>query len=124
MSKQIQLDLRRRVFAHAVRLPLHRVQEIRSGGVASILREDGGSVGELVFGMIFDPWRAVIQLLGSLAILACVDWTLLVGAIVLLPAVFLTHRTWINAIRPQFRVIRKQRSKSTRAPSRSPACES
>ena len=27
----------------------------------------------------------------------------------LLPAVFLTHRTWINAIRPQFRVIRKQR---------------
>jgi ABC-type multidrug transport system fused ATPase/permease subunit len=109
MSKQIQLDVRRRVFEHAVRLPLHRVQEIRSGGVASILREDGGSVGELVFGMIFDPWRAVIQLLGSLAILAWVDWTLLVGAIVLLPAVFLTHRTWINAIRPQFRVIRKQR---------------
>ncbi|HEX3601448.1 MAG TPA: ABC transporter ATP-binding protein, partial [Lacipirellulaceae bacterium] len=42
-------------------------------------------------------------------ILAWVDWTLLVGAIVLLPAVYLTHRTWINAIRPQFRVIRKQR---------------
>jgi ABC-type multidrug transport system fused ATPase/permease subunit len=57
MSKQIQLNLRRRVFEHAVRLPLHRVQEIRSGGVASILREDGGSVGELVFGMMFDPWR-------------------------------------------------------------------
>jgi ATP-binding cassette, subfamily B, bacterial len=109
MSKQIQLDLRRRVFEHAVRLPLHRVQAIRSGGVASILREDGGSVGELVFGMMFDPWRAVIQLLGSLAILAWVDWTLLVGAILLLPAVFLTHRTWINSIRPQFRVIRKQR---------------
>src|SRR4029077_19513135 len=109
MSKQIQLDLRRRVFEHAVRFPLHRVQEIRSGGVASILREDGGSVGELVFGMIFDPWRAVIQLLGSLAILAWVDWTLLVGAILLLPTVFVTHRAWINSIRPQFRAIRKQR---------------
>src|SRR4029077_631840 len=109
MSKQIQLDLRRRVFEHAVRLPLHRVQEIRSGGVASILREDGGSVGELVFGMMFDPWRAVIQLVGSLAILAWVDRTLLAGAIVLLPVVFITHRTWINNIRPQFRVIRKQR---------------
>ena len=109
ISKQIQLNLRRRVFEHAVRLPLHRVQEIRSGGVASILREDGGSVGELMFGMLFNPWRAVIQLIGSLAILAWVDWTLLVGAVLLLPAVFLTHRTWINAIRPQFRVIRKQR---------------
>jgi len=109
ISKQIQLNLRRHVFEHAVRLPLHRVQEIRSGGVASILREDGGSVGELVFGMLFNPWRAVIQLIGSLAILAWVDWTLLLGAMVLLPTVFLTHRTWINSIRPQFRAIRKQR---------------
>jgi ATP-binding cassette subfamily B protein/subfamily B ATP-binding cassette protein MsbA len=109
ISKQIQLNLRRQVFEHAVRLPLHRVQELRSGGVASILREDGGSVGELVFGMMFNPWRAIIQLVGSLVILAWVDWTLLVGAIVLLPMVFLTHRAWINSIRPQFRVIRKQR---------------
>jgi len=109
ISKQIQLDLRRRVFEHAVRLPLHRVQEIRSGGVASILREDGGSVGELVFGMLFNPWRAVIQLVGSLAVLAWVDWTLLLGAGVLLPTVFFTHRAWINKIRPQFRAIRKQR---------------
>ena len=35
ISKTIQLNIRRRVFEHAVRLPLHRVQEIRSGGVAS-----------------------------------------------------------------------------------------
>lgn len=109
ISKQIQLDLRRMVFDHAVRLPLHRVHEIRSGGVASILREDGGSVGELVFGMLFNPWRAIIQLAGSLAILAWVDWTLLLGALILLPTVFITHRAWINSIRPQFRVIRKQR---------------
>ena len=109
ISKQIQLNVRRRVFEHAVRLPLHRVQAIRSGGVASILREDGGSVGELMFGMLFNPWQAIVQLLGSLAILAWVDWTLLLGALLLLPTVFLTHRTWINNIRPQFRVIRKQR---------------
>jgi ATP-binding cassette subfamily B protein/subfamily B ATP-binding cassette protein MsbA len=109
ISKQIQLDVRRRVFEHAVRLPLHRVHEIRSGGVASILREDGGSVGELMFGMLFNPWSAIIQLIGSLAILAWVDWSLLLGALVLLPTVFVTHRAWINNIRPQFRVIRKQR---------------
>lgn len=109
ITKRIQLSVRRRVFEHAVRLPLHRVQEIRSGGVASILREDGGSVGELVFGLLYNPWRAVIQLLGSLCILAWVDWTLLVGALVLLPLVFFTHRAWISSIRPQFRSIRKQR---------------
>lgn len=109
ISKQIQLAVRRRVFDHAVRLPLHRVHELRSGGVASVLREDGGSVGELVFGMLYNPWRAVIQLIGSLAVLAWVDWTLLLGALMLLPTVFITHRAWINSIRPQFRAIRKQR---------------
>lgn len=109
IAKQIQLAIRRKVFDHAVRLPLHRVHELRSGGVASILREDGGSVGELVFGMLYNPWRAVIQLIGSFIILAWVDWTLLLGAIVLLPTVFVTHRAWINSIRPQYRAIRKQR---------------
>jgi ATP-binding cassette subfamily B protein len=109
ISKQIQLAVRRHVFEHAVRLPLHRIHELRSGGVASVLREDGGSVGELVFGMLYNPWRAVIQLLGSFVILAWVDWTLLAGALVLLPTVFITHRAWINSIRPQFRAIRKQR---------------
>lgn len=109
ITKRIQLAVRRQVFEHAVRLPLHRVQELRSGGVASILREDSGSVGELVFGMIFNPWRAIIQLTGSLAILAWVDWRLLLGATILIPSVFATHRAWINRIRPQFRAIRKQR---------------
>jgi ATP-binding cassette subfamily B protein/subfamily B ATP-binding cassette protein MsbA len=109
ITKHIQLGLRRRVFEHAVRLPLHRVHELRSGGAASILREDGGSVGELVFGLLFNPWRALIQLLGSLVALAWVDWTLLLGAGILLPLVYLSHRTWINRIRPQFRAIRKQR---------------
>lgn len=109
VAKQIQLAVRRKVFEHAVRLPLHRIHDLRSGGIASVLREDGGSVGELVFGMLYNPWRAVIQLIGSFAILAWVDWTLLLGALVLLPTVFLTHRAWINNIRPQFRAIRKQR---------------
>lgn len=109
ITKHIQLSVRRKVFDHAVRLPLHRVHEIRSGGVASILREDGGSVGELVFGLLYNPWRAIIQLLGSFLILAWVDWTLLLGAAVLLPLVFLSHKAWISKIRPQFRAIRKQR---------------
>ena len=109
VTKLIQMSVRKQVFAHAVRLPLHRIQEIKSGGAASILRMDAGSVGDLVFGMLYNPWRAVIQLLGSLCILAFVDWTLLIGAIVLVPLVFLTHRTWISRIRPQHRSIRAQR---------------
>lgn len=109
ITKLIQMKVRKDVFAQAVRLPLHRVQELKSGGAASILREDAGSVGELFFGMLYNPSRAVIQLLGSLIILAWVDWRLLLGAMFLVPMVYLTHRTWISRIRPQHRKIRSQR---------------
>ena len=103
------MSVRRKVFAHAVRLPMHRVQELKSGGAASVLRQDAGSVGELVFGMLYDPWRAVIQLVGSLCVLAWVDVRLLLGALVVVPLVYFTHRTWIGSIRPQHRRIRAQR---------------
>ncbi|HJQ80180.1 MAG TPA: ABC transporter ATP-binding protein, partial [Lacipirellulaceae bacterium] len=111
VTKLLQMSIRKQVFSHVVRLPLHRVQELKAGGAASILRQDAGSVGELIFGMLYNPWRAVIQLLGSLCILAWVDWKLLIGALVAVPLVYLTHRTWISRIRPQHRRIRAERER-------------
>ena len=111
ITKLLQMSVRKRVFAHVMHLPLYRIQELKSGGAASILRQDAGSVGDLVFGLLYNPWRAVIQLVGSLCILALVDWRLLLGALVLLPLVYISHRTWIGRIRPQHRRIRAEREK-------------
>lgn len=107
--KRLQASLRTIAFDHAARLPLNRVQELKSGGATSLIREDAGGVGDLVFAMIYNPWRAVIQLVGSLLILAWVDWRLLIGAMALFPAIWYTHRTWIGRIRPMYRDIRMQR---------------
>ncbi len=109
ITKRVTVSHRKQVFDHAIRLPLHRVYDLKSGGVASILREDAGGVGDLVFSMIYNPSRAIFQLIGSLTVLAFVNWKLLLGAILLLPTVWLTHRTWINRIRPIFRDIRNTR---------------
>jgi ATP-binding cassette subfamily B protein/subfamily B ATP-binding cassette protein MsbA len=108
-TKRVQVGVRRRVFEHAVRLPLHRVYALKSGGVASILREDAGSVGELVFGMIYNPWRAIIQLAGTIVILSVVDWRLLLGSLLLIPTVYLTQRNWVGRVRPLHRNIRATR---------------
>jgi ATP-binding cassette subfamily B protein/subfamily B ATP-binding cassette protein MsbA len=108
-TKRVQTTMRRRVFEHAVRLPLQRVFQLKSGGVASMLREDAGGIGDLVFSMIYNPWRAVLQLAGSLAVLAWVDWRLLLGSLVLIPLIFLTHAAWVGRIRPLHRDIRTQR---------------
>ncbi len=108
---QTQVSIRRRVFEHAIKMPLHNVHDMKSGGAASLIREDAGGVAELIFSMLYNPWRAIVQFVGSLIILMVVDWKLMVGGLLLLPVVWVTHRTWINRIRPLYRDIRKQRQK-------------
>ncbi len=109
VAKKLQVSLRRQAFRKAVALPLERVHALKAGGVASLLREDAGAAGELLFGLLYNPFRATIQLVGSLVILAWTDWRLLLGAIVLLPMVWFSHRTWIGRIRPIFRDLKKLR---------------
>ncbi|MFT5424760.1 MAG: ATP-binding cassette subfamily B protein [Phycisphaerales bacterium] len=109
ITKRVQVALRKRVFDHASNLPLHRIQAIKAGGVSSILREDAGGVGELVFTLIYNPWRAITQLTGTLIIIAMIDWILVVGALAVLPVIWITHRTWIARIRPMYRDIRHTR---------------
>lgn len=106
---KLQVAIRRRVFAQAVRLPLHRVYQLKSGGATSLLRDDAGGISELVFSMLYNPWRAIIQLVGSLIVLAWVDWRMMLAGFLLVPAVYASHRTWINRIRPLYRDIRSQR---------------
>jgi ATP-binding cassette subfamily B protein len=111
-TKRTQAAIRRRLFDHAVRLPLHRVYQLKSGGVTSVLRDDAGEIADLIFSALYNPWRALLQLLGSLVILAWVDWRLLLGSLSLIPLIIFTHRTWISRIRPMHRQIRAQRQET------------
>ncbi len=108
---KVQTQIRKRVFEHMLRLPLHKVQLLKSGGSASLLREDAGGIAELIFSMLYNPWQAIIQLLGSFIILVFVDWRLLAAGIVMLPAVYFSHRTWIYSIRPLYRDLRSSRQR-------------
>jgi ATP-binding cassette subfamily B protein/subfamily B ATP-binding cassette protein MsbA len=106
LTKRVAAEMRREAFEHAVRLPLNRLGSFKTGGVVSILREDAGAASELLFSIIYNPWRAIVQLVGTLFVLAWVDWRMLVGGIAVIPATWLTHRTWINRIRPIFKDIK------------------
>ena len=106
---KLKASVRKRVFEHSMRLPLHRVYQLKTGGAASILNEDTGTLSDLIFSMIYNPWRAIVQLIGSLIVLALVDWRLLACSLVIIPIVFVTHRTWIGRIRPIYRDIHASR---------------
>jgi ATP-binding cassette subfamily B protein/subfamily B ATP-binding cassette protein MsbA len=106
---RVQVAIRRKVYDHAMRLPLHRVYQLKSGGASSLLREDAGGVGELIFSMLYNPWAAVVQFVSGLVVMAWVDWQLLVGALFLVPGVYYSDLAWNRRIRPLFRDVRKER---------------
>jgi ATP-binding cassette subfamily B protein/subfamily B ATP-binding cassette protein MsbA len=108
---QVQTSIRKKVFEHMLEMPLNRVQLLKSGGSASLLREDAGGIADLIFSMLYNPWQAIVQLIGSLIVLVLVDWRLLAAGLLLLPVVYFTHRTWIYQIRPLYRDLRATRQK-------------
>lgn len=110
LTKRVQVQLQRRVFQHAVRLPLDRLHQLKSGGVSSLLRDDAGGAAGLLFHLLYNPTRAAIELVGILVVLAIVDWRMLLGGLILLPTVWLTHKTYIARIRPLYRDIRASRT--------------
>lgn len=109
--QQVSMSIRKRVFEHMLHMPLHKIQQLKSGGATSLIREDAGGIAELIFSMVYNPWQAIVQLTGSLIILAWVDWKLLAAGLLLLPAVYFSHRTWIYSIRPLYKDVRERRQK-------------
>jgi ATP-binding cassette subfamily B protein len=99
LQQHIILRARRRLLHHTLRLPLHRLRQITSGGMAFIVRHDANAVGDLVVFLVYEPWKAIIQLLGCFAVLAWVDWRLLVGSLALLPLLYIAQRTRVGRIR-------------------------
>ncbi|MGD9690843.1 MAG: ABC transporter ATP-binding protein [Phycisphaerales bacterium] len=110
LTKLTQTEMRRRVFDHLAQLPLHRLHALKSGGVSSIVRDDAGVIGEMLFSVLYNPLRAVITFVGGLAAMALLDWRMLIAGLLAGPAVYLSHRTWIARIRPVFRSIKQTRT--------------
>lgn len=99
LQRHIAVAARRRLLKRALRLPLHRLRQISSGGMSFIIRHDGNAIGDMVTHLIYEPWKAVIQLIGCFAVLAWADWRLLAGSLVLLPVVYFAQRTRVGRIR-------------------------
>lgn len=109
LTQLVQGRLRRRLFGHVARLPLDKVHALKSGGVASLLREDASSAADLIFIGLYNPVRAIVSFIGGLIAMATIDWRLLLGGLLLGPVVWLTHRTWIGRIRPVYSAMKKTR---------------
>jgi len=105
--RRMRNTVRRKLFQHALGMPLDRIYGFMSGGVAAVLRNDAAAVGHLVSNMLYTPLQAAVQVLGAVIVLAWVAPWLLLGAVVTLPVVYFAHRSLVRVIRPIHRDIRQ-----------------
>jgi ATP-binding cassette, subfamily B, bacterial len=105
-SRRLQSGIRRRVLAHVIRLPIHRIRAYQSGGLTSVLREDVGAAAGLLNTMVYQPSRSLIQVAGTAAVLGYVQWRALAIVVVIVPFVYFVHRRWIRRMRPVWRDAR------------------
>lgn len=110
LNAKLTLRLRRTLFGHLLRLPLHKLSEIKTGGITSRLSGDIDSVSGMLQIAILTPGIAAAKVVATIAILLVISWQLSIAATCLLPILVLLNLAYIKRIRPIYRGIRKDRA--------------
>ncbi len=110
LNARIVFRLRQRLFDHLMKLPLHELSDIKTGGITSRLSGDVDSVTGLLQMGIVTPAVAAVKMLMTLGILLWINWKLAIGAAVLLPGVIALNMLYAKRIRPIYRSMRRDRA--------------
>lgn len=104
----LQMKIQRKLWGHILRLPLNRVQALKSGAAVGLLRVDSESVAMLLRKVFHEPWQALVQVVASLLVLFWVDWRLVV-CLLIVPGIYFSHRRWIGRVRRLYADLRSKR---------------
>ncbi len=109
LNARVVFRIRQRLFNHLLRMPLHELSELKSGGITSRLSGDVDSVTGLVQMAVISPAVATVRILLTLGVLLWINWQMAAAAALLLPPVVLLNLLYIRRIRPIYRSMRHDR---------------
>lgn len=102
-------QIRQALYEHLIRLPLHTLADMKSGGITSRLSGDVDSVSGLVQMALISPAVAAVRIVLTLAMLVSINWQMSIAAGLLLPPVVALNLLYIRRIRPIYRSMRHDR---------------
>ncbi|MDX2198710.1 MAG: ABC transporter ATP-binding protein [Phycisphaerae bacterium] len=109
LNAQVLARLRQRLYEHMLRLPLHELSELKTGGITSRLSSDVDSVTGIVQVAIITPAIAALKVIITLGVLVWINWKMSVAAALLLPPIIVLDMLYIRRIRPIYRSMRRDR---------------
>ncbi len=109
VNARLLFRLRQRLFEHLLRLPLHELSRMKTGGITSRLSGDVDAVTGLLQLAVLTPAVAGFKILATLVMLIALNWRLSLAALILIPPVVVLNLLYIRRIRPIYRSMRKDR---------------
>ena len=110
LNARMVVRLRRRLYEHLLHLPLHKLADMKTGGITSRLSGDVDSLTGIVQLAILTPGVAIVKVLITIVILFWINWRMSVAALVLLPVLVGLNLAYVRKIRPIYRSMRKDRA--------------
>lgn len=110
LNGRILFRLRQRLYNHLLALPLHKLSQIKTGGITSRLSGDVDSVSGMLQMAVLTPSVAAAKVAATIAILLWINWKLAVAATLLLPVIVVLNLVYIRRIRPIYRSMRRDRA--------------
>lgn len=110
LNARLQFRLRQRLFAHLLRLPLHKLSKMKSGGITARLSGDIDSVTGIVQMAVITPAVSTVKVIATVTLLLVINWQLALAATIMLPGVILLNLQYLRRVRPIYRSMRRDRS--------------
>lgn len=110
LNSRVLFRLRLRLFRHLLRLPLHELSRMKTGGIVTRLMSDVDAVTGLLQMAVITPGVALVKVLLVLSMLLWINWQMAVAAVLLLPPIVILNLFSIRRIRPIYRSLRRDRS--------------
>lgn len=111
LNAQVVFRLRQRLFSHLLRLPLHELWGMKTGGITSRVSGDVDATSGLVQMGIVTPAVALTKIVLTLGLVVWINWQMALAAMVLLPLIVGLNMAQVRKIRPIHRNVRRDRAR-------------
>ena len=109
LNLKVLRKLQQRLFDHLLRLPIHEIQEMKTGGIVTRVTSDVDDVSGLLQMAIITPGIAAFRVVATMVVLVYIQWRMAFVAVAILLPIIVINLRWIRKLKPLHRSVRRDR---------------
>ena len=107
-GQKVTYDMRQKIFAHILRLPLRYFDRTPVGRLVTRSTNDVQAINEMFTSMLVNLFRDTFLILGVLIVMFQMEWRLALAVLALFPIIVIAALKFRNRVRVAYREVRRQ----------------